>query len=92
MFYERIKALRLSLGLNQVQFGKKLNVSKQCISNWENAYLQPSIDILIRICQTFHVSADYMLGLDDKKTLDATGLDSTQIAHLQAIINDLRGE
>ena len=89
MFYERIKELRLSLNLNQVQFGKKINVSKQCISNWENAYLQPSIDILIRICNTFHVSADYLLGLDDRNTLDVSGLDSTQIAHLQALVNDL---
>lgn len=89
MFYERIKELRLSLNLNQVQFGNRISVSKQCVSNWENAYLQPSIDIIIRICQTFHVSADYLLGLDDRKTLDVTGLDSEQIAHLQAIIRDI---
>ena len=36
MFDERIKELRRSLGINQVEFGKRLNVTKQCISNWEN--------------------------------------------------------
>lgn len=90
MFYERIKELRLSMNLNQVQFGNKINASKQSVSNWESAYIQPSIDVLIRICRTFHVSADYLLGLDDRKTLDASGLGSTQIAHLQAVIDDLR--
>lgn len=53
MFNERIKELRLSLGLSQVEFGKKLNISKQCVSNWENDNIQPSIDMLIKICKTF---------------------------------------
>lgn len=90
MFYERIKELRLSLGINQVQFAKKLNVTKQCVSNWENANLQPSIDMLIRIAQTFSVSTDYLLGLNDKPTLSAEGLTSEQILHLRAIIDDIR--
>lgn len=90
MFYERIKELRLSLGINQVQFAKKLNVTKQCVSNWENANLQPSIDMLIRIAQTFSVSTDYLLGLNNKPTLDAEGLTNEQILHLRAIIDDIR--
>lgn len=90
MFYERIKELRLSLGINQVQFAKKLNVTKQCVSNWENANLQPSIDMLIRIAQTFSVSTDYLLGLNDKPTLSAEGLTCEQILHLRAIIDDIR--
>lgn len=90
MFYERIKELRLSLGINQVQFAKKLNVTKQCVSNWENANLQPSIDMLIRIAQTFSVSTDYLLGLNNKPALNAEGLTNEQILHLRAIIDDIR--
>ncbi len=74
MFNERIKELRLSLGINQVEFGKKLNVSKQCISNWENDNIQPSIDMLIRICNTFSVSADYLLGIEYSETVDISNL------------------
>ena len=90
MFYERIKELRLSLGINQVQFAKKLNVTKQCVSNWENANLQPSIDMLRRIAETFSISTDYLLGLSDHQTLDVTGLSADQIFHLQAVVNDIR--
>lgn len=90
MFYERIKELRLSLGINQVQFAKKLNVTKQCVSNWENANLQPSIDMLRRIAETFSISTDYLLGLSDHQTLDVTGLSADQILHLQAVVNDIR--
>ena len=91
MFYERVKELRNSLGINQVEFGKRINVSKQCISNWESGYIQPSIDMLIRIAETFSVSAGYLLGLSDKPTLDVEGLTNEQILHLRAIIDDIRG-
>ncbi|MDO4863791.1 MAG: helix-turn-helix transcriptional regulator [Ruminococcus sp.] len=91
MFYERIKELRNSLGINQVEFGKRICVTKQCISNWESGYIQPSIDMLIRIAETFSVSTDYLLGLNDKPTLDVEGLTNEQILHLRAIIDDIRG-
>ncbi len=90
MFNERIKELRLSLGLNQIQFGRKLSVTKQCISNWENGNIQPSIDMLIKIATTFSVSTDYLLGLSNNITIDATGLTAEQILHIQALINDIK--
>ena len=90
MFDERIRELRHSLGINQVEFGKRLNVTKQCISNWENNNIMPSIDMLIRISKTFSVSADYLLGLENRQTLDVSCLSAEQILHLQALINDLK--
>lgn len=90
MFDERIKELRNSLGMNQFQFGRKLFVTKQCISNWENGNIQPSIDMIIKICTTFSASADYILGLSAECTLDVSGLSTEQILHIQNIVNDLR--
>lgn len=90
MFEERIKELRTSLGLNQIQFGRKLFVTKQCISNWENGNIQPSIDMLIKISQTFSVSADYLLALSNECTLDVSGLTNEQIMHIRNVVNDLK--
>ena len=90
MFSERIKNLRESLGINQVEFGQKLNVSKQCISNWENNNIQPSIDMLVKIATTFSVSTDFLLGLSDQQTIDVSGLPTKQILHIQTLINDLK--
>ena len=90
MFDERIRELRHSLGINQVEFAKRLNVTKQFISNWENNNIMPAIDMLIRISKTFSVSADYLLGLENRQTLDVSGLSAEQILHLQALINDLK--
>ena len=49
MLNERIKQLRLTRGLSQVELSKLLNVSKQSVSNWENDNIQPSIEMLLKI-------------------------------------------
>ena len=78
MFANRIKELRISTGLNQVDFAKKLNVTKQSVSNWENGNIQPSIDMLIKIATVFSVSSDYLLGLDVRATIDVSNLTERQ--------------
>lgn len=89
MFGKKIKELRLSLGLNQVEFGKKIHVSKQSVCNWENDNILPSVDMLIKICNTYSISADYLLGLESERKLDTSKLNATQISHIQQIINDI---
>ena len=95
MFAVRIKYLRLARELNQVQLAERLGVKKQSVSNWENDNIMPSIDMLIRIADFFHVSTDYLLGRDVQEpdapqTLDITGLTPQQIEHIQFIVDDLR--
>ncbi len=92
MFSERIKELRTSLGINQIEFGNRINVSKQCVSNWENGNIQPSIDMLIRIAETFSISTDYLLGLNDKPTISIDGLSAIEVLHIRNIIEDLKNK
>ncbi|MBR7085261.1 MAG: helix-turn-helix transcriptional regulator [Oscillospiraceae bacterium] len=90
MFYERIKELRLSNKMTQVEFAHKISTSKQSVSNWESGYATPTLDMFQKICEMFHVSADYLLGLEPQNYLDVSGLTIEQIAHLQNIVNDLK--
>jgi transcriptional regulator with XRE-family HTH domain len=92
MFSSRIKELRISTGLNQVDFAKKLNVTKQSVSNWENGNIQPSIDMLVKIATIFSVSADYLLGLDKRSTIDVSNLTEKQKSHIQSIVDDIRNK
>ena len=87
---ENIKVLRLARGMNQVEFAKRLNVTKQCVSNWENENILPSIEMLIRLSKVFNVTTDYLLGLNDVPRLDITGLPTSFIAHLSLLIEDYR--
>lgn len=95
MFSSRLKYLRQSKQLNQVQLAEKLGVKKQSISNWENDNIMPSVEMLVKISDFFHVSTDYLLGrniseTDGIMTLDITGLSPQQIEHIQYIVDDLR--
>ena len=92
MLHYRIKDLRLSRGLNQVELAKELGVSKQCISNWENDNIQPSIDMLIKIADYFGVSTDYLLGRSNIPLLDISGLALEEIAHVRMIISDIKNK
>lgn len=91
MFGDKVKNLRLSYNLNQVQLASALNVSKQTVSNWENNNILPSIEMLIKIAQFFSVSTDYLLELDNRLYIEVTGLTSKQLAHIQQIISDILG-
>lgn len=90
MLGERIRELRESRGLSQVQLAKRLGKSKQSVSNWENNNILPSIEMLIRLAEVFHVSCDYLLEIDNKIYLDVEGLSAQELAHLQLLIDDLR--
>ncbi len=91
MLNEKIKNLRLSYRLNQVELGKALGVTKQCVSNWENDNIQPSVDMLVKIARYFNVSADYLLDLSEGKYIDVSDLDDDAVAHIRMIIDDIRG-
>ena len=41
MFGIKLRELRSSHGLTQIQLAKELGVSKQCVSNWENDNILP---------------------------------------------------
>lgn len=89
MLNDRIKKLRTSRGLTQVELASDLSVTKQCVSNWENNNIQPSVDMLVKIAMYFSVSTDYLLCIDNRKYIDVKNLTDTQIAHVCQIINDI---
>lgn len=89
-FDERIRQLRQARGISQVELSAALDVTKQSVSNWENNNIQPSIDILIRLSQYFSVSTDYILGLDERKYIEITGLTDKEVTHIQQIIDDIK--
>ena len=66
MLNQRIRQLRQARSMSQVDLAKRLNVTKQSVSNWENDNIQPSIEMLVKLSAVFSVSTDYLLGLKDE--------------------------
>lgn len=90
MLKDRIFELRIAAGYTQVTLSKKLGVSKQAVSNWENDNIQPSIEMLIRLADTFNVTTDYLLGRENAVRLNVEGLSEAAIAHISMLVDDLR--
>lgn len=76
--------------MSQVELARKLGVTKQSVSNWENDNIQPSIEMLVKIAECLNASTDYLLGLSTHKTVDVDSLTDAQIAHIQMLVDDLR--
>ena len=68
-FPERLKELRESKGLSQIQLAKKLNneVTNSAIAMWETNQRVPNLLAVITLAQFFNVSIDYLAGLVDFK-------------------------
>jgi len=64
-FKERLKELRLDKKVSQKEISKEIGLSEKTISHYESGYSEPSLDILVKLCVYFNVTADYLLGLSD---------------------------
>ena len=89
---ENIRRLRLAHGFNQVAFGNLLGVTKQCVSNWENDNVLPSVEMVVKMAEIFCVSTDYLLGRAEDATIDVSALTVEQRAHISLLVNDLKGQ
>ena len=85
-----LKKLRLEEGMTQAQLADRLGVTKSVVSYYELHERMPSPEILIKLAAIFHVSTDYLLGLDKKETVDLDGLDENDIATVKHLIANLR--
>ena len=65
---ERIAAARRAAGMSQEQLGEALGVSRQAVSKWEGGQTKPDLEAVGKMCELFHLSADYLLlGKEDRK-------------------------
>lgn len=78
----------MARGMNQVEFAKLVGVTKQCVSNWENDNVIPSIEMLVKIADVFNVRTDLLLGRDQEELIDVSGLTEVQRGHIALIIKD----
>lgn len=66
-YRERMRALREDRDLTQSQAGKIINKSQQGYNHIETGRAELKIDDLIKLCDFYHVSADYFIGRKEKK-------------------------
>ena len=65
IFSTRLKELRNEKNFTQRKIAELMNVSQVSYLHWEQGKTQPDIENIVKLCQLFGVSADYLLGLKD---------------------------
>ena len=68
-FSRTLSMLRKERGLSQRKIAADLGISQALLSHYENGIREPGLAFVTKVCDYYHVSADYLLG----RTLDREG-------------------
>ena len=88
----KLKELRKQSGMTQQQLADKLGITKSVVSYYELSERTPSPDVLKDLAIIFHVSADYLLGIERAKTIDVSDLSDEDVKLLLVTIETLRNK
>ncbi len=66
-YRERIRNVREDNDLTQAEMGKILNKSQQGYNHIEAGRAELKIEDLVKLCKFYDLSADYLIGLTNKK-------------------------
>ena len=89
-FGKNLKKLRLQQDLSQAQLAERLGITKSIISAYENGSRMPSYEVLLTISRIFKVSTDYLLGIENKNTLDLSGLTDAQAKAIRDLVRSMQ--
>lgn len=78
-FEDRLKELRKSKKLTQVQVSEMIDVQQGTYSRWGNGTLEPNLEAVVKLAKLFDTTTDYLLGKTIYSTLDVVPHPITRI-------------
>lgn len=83
---DKIKLLREGVGMTQAELARILGLSRSGVNAWEMGLSIPSTQYVVELAKTFHVSTDYLLGMEDTSTISIKGLTEKQVSAVLDVI------
>lgn len=80
MISDKIKELREQAGLSQSQLAKKLDVTRSSVNAWEMGLSAPTTQYIVALAKLFHVSADYILGIEANQSIALRGYTDREVS------------
>lgn len=90
MIAERIKSLREQQNQTQSDLAKQLGITRSSVNAWEMGISVPSTQYIVELAHIFHVSTDYLLGVNTTSTISVAGLSDKDVELLNSIISHLK--
>lgn len=82
---QKIRKLRESRGWSQADLARKAGITRSAVSTYEQGQRTPSADVIRCFARAFGVSADYLLGISERRAVEVEGLSE----HDEALIREL---
>lgn len=89
-FGNRLKTLRKQHNLTQKQLASMIGVKNSIISFYELGDRIPSPQIVISLASIFHVTTDFLLGVQKEESIDVSGLDEDDKRLVNILVDTLR--
>lgn len=87
MVCDTIKSLRETAGLSQSALAKRLGVTRSSVNAWEMWLSIPTAQYIVELSQLFHVSTDYLLGLNNTQAIYIDRLSQEEKQILYSLIH-----
>lgn len=86
MIGDQIRSLREKAGFSQSELARKLGVTRSSVNAWESGLSAPTAVYLIEMSKLFHVSVDYILGLESEHHLNLSNFTEEEIHILYGLV------
>ena len=86
----RIKELRTAAGMKQSDLADRLKLVRTVVSKYELGQVDLSTETIAKLCQIFHVTADYLLGLSSQRTAQISDADAALVDAYHAAPDSIR--
>lgn len=87
---DKLHSLRIEKNLTQKQVAECIGLAISAVSSYESGSRYPSYEALIKLACMFHVSTDYLLGITNKRSIDVTDLEDSEIELIAQLVDKLR--
>lgn len=88
----KLKALRIEKKLTQQQVAERIGVAVSAMSAYESGDRLPNYKALIKLATLYHVSCDYLVGLDKNRSIDVSGLSEEEIGLISQAVDLFRNK
>ncbi len=88
----RLRQLREQRKWTQEDLGRKVDRSKSVICSYESGLKVPPLEILVQFADIFHVSLDWLAGLDKGENLQIQGLSPEQKQIFVLLLEEFQAE
>ncbi len=87
MIGDTIRALREKAGYSQSELARRLTVTRSSVNAWESGLSAPTAAYIVDLAKLFHVTSDYILGLETTNHINLSGLTEQEVKILYSLLD-----